>query len=452
MEKKKLQAIGSLYLCPMYIRPKSQDKILKKLGITSLNAMQTEAIEVIKSNPEVLLLSPTGSGKTLAFLLPIISNLQLNQEGVQVLILVPSRELAIQIETVARSMGSGIKINAVYGGRPISRDKQDLKHTPSILIGTPGRVADHMRRGTFELDDIATLILDEYDKSLEVGFEEEMSGIIAGLPFLKQKILTSATSQVEIPKFVRLENLKTLNFLDSNTPSITVKLVTSPQKDKLETLLATLKHIGNEQGIIFCNFKESIARVSTFLTTSNVSHDCYHGGLDQIDRERALIKFRNGTNRIIVSTDLAARGLDIPELGFILHYHLPLKVEEFVHRNGRTARMQATGSAYILLYKQDSLPTYLKNIEETALENNVPITPSEWATILISGGRKDKISKGDIAGLFMKNGGLGKDELGLIELKQECAFVAVHLTKVDYIIEKLNNTKLKKKKVRLSKV
>jgi len=427
-----------------------QDRILGKLGITTLNAMQNKAIAAISTKDDVLLLSPTGSGKTVAFLLPLILRQKKESTGVKVLIIVPSRELAIQIESVARNMGSGLKINAVYGGRPISRDKQDLRHAPDILIGTPGRIGDHMRRQTIDVSTIETVVLDEYDKSLEIGFEEEMSEIFRGLPSISQKIFTSATAQVEIPGFVDSENLQKLDFLSSNIPDITLRLITSQSKDKLETLLQALKHMGNNRGIIFCNFRESVNRISSFLASNKVSHGIYHGGLEQKDRERALIKFRNETSKIIVATDLAARGLDIPEVAFILHYHLPNREEEFIHRNGRTARMHNEGSSFILQYQKEPLPEFIGNLEKVELSDKGELPQSSWSTILISGGRKDKISKSDIAGLLMKNGGLPFENVGLIELKKDCAFVAVDSSQSDKIVQQLNNTKLKRKKVRLS--
>lgn len=428
---------------------KNQKNILQKLGIERLNAMQEEAMHAIHSNSEVVLISPTGTGKTLAFLLPIIQNLDADCTEVQALILVPSRELAIQIEQVAREMGSGYKANAVFGGQPMTKDKSNLKHRPAILIGTPGRVADHLRKESFTTEFIQTLVLDEFDKSLEVGFEEEMSEILSELPALTKKVLTSATHEVEIPEFVGLEAPKTLIYKDSGESELNVKRVLSPSKDKLDILVSLLRHIGDNQGVIFCNFKESIQRVSDFLNHHGIGHGCFYGGLEQYDREMALIKFRNGTHRLLLATDLATRGIDVPEMDFIIHYHLPLKEAEFTHRNGRTARMNSGGVAYVLQWEQEELPDF---INQTGVEEvmDAPVPSSTtWKTVSISGGRKDKISKGDIAGLFFKQGKLNKHELGRIELKQDSAFVAVEASKADQLIKYVDNSRLKKKKVRV---
>ncbi len=429
---------------------KNQQNILDKLSIESLNPMQLKAQTVINSNPDIVLLSPTGTGKTLAFLLPIIAELDIECNDVQVLILVPSRELAIQIEQVIREMGAGYKTNAVYGGRAGSKDKTDLKHRPAILIGTPGRIADHIRRENFPLEFIKTLVLDEFDKSLEVGFENEMKEIVAALPNVQKRILTSATQKIEIPGFVGMKKPVYINYLHEGIPLLKVKTILSPSKDKLRTLVETLCHLGNQPGIIFCNFKDTIDRLSEFLTEKNIQHGCFYGGMEQVDRERALIKFRNGTHQLIVATDLAARGLDIPELKFIIHYHLPNRSEEFTHRNGRTARMNNDGTAYVIKYINEDLPDFIKVIEVEELKKATVPAPSIWETVYISGGRRDKISKGDIAGLFIKQAHLLKDELGTIEIKQDCAYVAVHTSKVDKVIQLVNNSKLKTKKVRVS--
>ncbi len=429
---------------------KNQEAILQKLGIEHLNQMQEDAYKAILSKSEIVLLSPTGTGKTLAFLLPILTELDATSDQIQVLIVVPSRELALQIEQVIRDMGSGFKTNAVYGGRAGAKDKIELKHPPAILIGTPGRIADHMRRGIIQVDGIKTLVLDEFDKSLEIGFENEMREIMEILPSVKKKILTSATQKVAIPGFIGIKNPLKLNYLSEGVNLLTLKTVISPSKDKLETLEKLLGQIGKGNGIIFCNLKDTIEEVSNFLLHKNIGHGCFYGGLEQMDRERALIKFRNGTHKLLIATDLAARGIDVPEMDFIIHYELSVKKDEFIHRNGRTARMNSDGTAYILKYKNETLPDFIEGsvIEELKTVQN--IANSKWETLYISGGRKDKISKGDIAGLFFKQGELQKDELGTIELKHDCAFVAVPKSKSNKLIALLNNSMLKKKKVRIS--
>ncbi|WP_027075968.1 DEAD/DEAH box helicase [Maribacter antarcticus] len=430
---------------------RNQLDILEKLKISALNPMQVEAISVIGKSVNTVLLSPTGTGKTLAFLLPLVESLDATSTEVQALILVPSRELAIQIEQVIRTMGSGFKVNAVYGGRPMSKDKIELKHTPAILIGTPGRILDHFDADRFSKNSIKTLVLDEFDKSLETGFEVEMNAIIGELTQLDKRILTSATQGVKIPNFVGLETPNIINYLTTKkTSQLTIKTVLSPDKDKGQILVNLLLYIGNEPGIIFCNFKDSIEKVSAVLDKNGVNYCCFSGGMEQKDRERSLIKFRNGTCQVLIATDLAARGIDIPEMKYIIHYELPRAVVEFTHRNGRTARVNEKGTAYVLQGDTERLPDFIKKDTPIDISKKSPYKAPIWETLFISGGRKDKISKGDIAGLFLKQGGINKDQLGIIELKQDCAFVAVPLKIAKELVEKLNNSRLKKKKVRVT--
>lgn len=428
---------------------KNQRQILDKLGIKTLNEMQEAAQLAIHASKEVVLLSPTGTGKTLAFLLPLIAELSPDSQNIQLLIIVPSRELAIQIEQVARNMGTGYTIHAAYGGQSFNTDRQALKKDPSILIGTPGRIADHLRRDTFDTAELKTLVLDEFDKSLEVGFEAEMAEIVSHLPAIEKKVLTSATQGVRIPDFVKMYHTVEVNYLHLKNNDLTLKSIISPDKDKLETLVKALHHLGNQPGIIFCNFKDTIARISEHLTDQGIDHACFYGGMDQIDREVSLLKFRNGTHQLLLATDLAARGIDVPDIQFILHYHLPVRLEEFTHRNGRTARMHKEGTAYVLHWRNERLPEFIPDLEEEYLLDTNSRESSQWETIHISAGRKDKISKGDIAGLFFKKGGLEKGELGVIEIKNDSAYVAVVAHKAANCVQKLNDSRLKKTKVRL---
>ena len=427
---------------------------LEKFGITTLNPMQIEARKAISSGNDVVLLSPTGSGKTLAFLLPLIERLEQNVEGIQAIVLVPSRELAMQIEQVARQLGSGFKINAVYGGRSGQMDKADLKTKPALLIGSPGRIADRFRRDEMDLTGVKTLVLDEFDKSLEVGFEREMSEIVRSLPSVNQRVLTSATDAVAIPEFLGIEEPISIDYLNQHRLQLTIKTIAAEAGERLDVLAELLGKLNGQPGIIFCNFKESLFDASDFLLDQKIEHECYYGGLEQIDRERALVKFRNGTCQLLLATDLAARGLDIPEIKFIIHLELPYHPNEFTHRNGRTARMNAKGAAYILHKKSKPLPEFIQAVEPQKVElkevASQHVDVQKWTTIHITGGRKDKISKGDIAGLFFKKGGLSKQQLGVIELQQTYAYVAVERSVAHQTVDLTNNQRLKKKKVRIT--
>ena len=431
---------------------KTQKEIINKLGISALNEMQVLADVAISNNENVILLSPTGTGKTLAFLLPIINQMDFENNGVQLIIVVPSRELAIQIEQVIREMGTGLKCNSVYGGQSFNQDRINLKHVPAIIVGTPGRLADHLNRNTFSLDFVKTMVLDEFDKSLEIGFEDELKIICSSLYHVKKRILTSATNQVEIPRFVNLESPKIVNNLKKGDGVLKIKSILSADKDKLESLSDALLKLNGKSGILFCNYKDSINRVSDFLSHKGISHGCFYGGLEQNDRELALIKFRNGSHKLIVATDLAARGLDIDKIDFIMHYHLPLREHEFIHRNGRTARMHNNGTVFILHHSDEKLPDFIPDMETAELLRVEESKASEWSTVMISGGRRDKISKGDVVGFCIKQGGLNSEDLGLIELQQNNSFVAIKTKMVSQLIEKIDRTKLKTKKILATEV
>ncbi len=424
---------------------------LENLKITALNGMQQAALEAAKKG-DVILLSPTGSGKTLGFLLPLLSILDPAISTVQVLILVPSRELALQIEQVFKDIKSGFKVNCCYGGHPVKIERNNLSQPPAVLIGTPGRISHHLRRNSFTTDTIHTLILDEFDKSLEFGFQEDMAFIIKQLPGLKKRILTSATKMNEIPGFTGIHRPTEVDFLKTatNIPDLKLKAVMSPAADKLDTLFALICKIGDKSTLVFCNHREAVDRISELLWDRGLIHDVFHGGMEQEDRERALLKFRNGSHHLLITTDLASRGLDIPEIEYVVHYQLPHNEEAFVHRNGRTARMHAKGTSYLILSADEKL-TYLKQepeIEELPEKLVVP-KPSQWVTLYIAAGKKDKINKVDIVGLLLKKGELAKEDLGLIEVLDHSSYAAVKRNRAQHTVQLIKTEKIKNKKVKI---
>jgi ATP-dependent RNA helicase DeaD len=429
--------------------------MLFNLGIASLNEMQEAAQDAILNENNVLLLSPTGSGKTLAFLLPIFEMLQPEILSVQCLILVPSRELALQIEQVWKKMGTDYKVNVCYGGHAIDTEIKNLSNPPAILIGTPGRIADHIDRGTFRVDKIQTLILDEFDKSLQLGFHEQMSFIIGQLTKLNKRILVSATSDIEIPKYTRVVNPMILDFIPQvafeMSNNLTLRMVISKEKDKIGTLFRLIGSLKSQSAIIFCNHREAAERVSDALCEKGIYATYYHGGMDQDERERALIQFRNGSVSYLITTDLAARGLDIPEMKHVIHYHLPLKEDEFTHRNGRTARMLSTGTAYIIVHETEKKLDYIDyGMPILPIESAYALPkPPEFQTVYISGGKKNKLNKIDIVGFFSQKGQLEKSDLGLIEVKDFISFAAVKFNKVKDLLHNIRDEKMKGKKFKI---
>ena len=429
-----------------------QSTILSNLQINALNKMQFEAHRTISSRKNTILLSPTGSGKTLAFLLPILQMLREDVKTVQCLVIAPSRELALQIEQVWKKMGTNFKVNVCYGGHSIETELNNLSIPPALLIGTPGRLTDHLERKSFDPSNIKILVLDEFDKSLQLGFLEEMSAIIGKLKRIKKRILLSATSDVEIPDFVGMDNAVTLNFTqEEQNDSLDLMLVVSPEKDKIDTLFKLLCSLNSESALIFTNHREVAERISNLLDAKGIYSGYYHGGMDQDDRERILIQFRNGSINYLITTDLGARGLDIPEMKHVIHYHLPAKEVDFIHRNGRTARMNATGTAYIVMFKDDVLPEYIPlgiDVMKLNDNNHLPQKP-QFQTIYISGGKKNKLNRGDIVGFFLQVGKLNKEDLGLIEVKDFISFAAVKSSMVNKLLSNIKDQKMKGKKYKI---
>jgi superfamily II DNA/RNA helicase len=426
-------------------------KALENLKITALNEMQNAALSA-EPKRDLILLSPTGSGKTLGFLLPLLKTLDPDINLVQVLILVPSRELALQIEQVFRTIGSGFKVNCCYGGHSTKIEKNNLSQPPAVLIGTPGRIGHHLRFGSFNPEAVHTLVMDEFDKSLEFGFQTDMENIIRRLEHLGKRILTSATRMKDIPDFTGVTNPIELDYLTNktNTPDIKLKAVIAEAADKLDALFALICKIGNKATLVFCNHREAVDRISELLWDRGIIHDIFHGGMEQDDRERALLKFRNGSHRLLITTDLASRGLDIPEIEYIIHYQLPHNEEAFTHRNGRTARMHAKGTAYLILNEEEK-QDYLKQkseIEELPEKLTLPEI-TQWATLYIAAGKKDKVNKVDIVGLLLKKGELPKDDLGLIEVLDNTSYAAVKRTQIEKLVQRIKGEKIKNKKVKI---
>lgn len=445
-----------LYLCSMQPKNEIIRQVLQQLKIEKLNAMQQAALTNNVEGKDLVLLSPTGSGKTLAYLLPLLLSLQPDNNSIQSLILAPSRELALQIEAVFKSMNTPWKTCCCYGGHPISEEKKSiLGNHPAIIIGTPGRIADHLRKGNFSPDAIQTLVIDEFDKSLELGFQEEMEEIISQLSGLKKRMLLSATDAEEIPQFTGLNRTIKLDFLQEGQEEsrLRLKKVYSPAKDKIETLYKLLCTLGNQSSIVFCNHRDAVERVSKLLTEKKLYNEAFHGGMEQPDRERALYKFRNGSCFVLISTDLAARGLDIPEIEHIIHYHLPINEEAFTHRNGRTARWDAKGTSYLILNELESLPEYITSEpEEFLLPEHIPHPAKPlWTTIYIGKGKKDKLNKTDIVGFIYKKGQLSREDVGPVDVKEHYAFVAIRSNKVNQLLNLIQGEKIKEKKTIIEK-
>lgn len=428
--------------------------ILARLKISALNEMQLSFLETASPHRDVILLSATGSGKTIAFLLSVLQQLDTATGQTQALIITPSRELAQQIEIVFKKMGTGFKVTSCYGGHLRETEENNLKEAPALIIGTPGRLTDHIRRGNIITTAITTVVLDEFDKSVELGFQDEMSFIISALPALQRRLLTSATDVMEVPVFVGLTDPVKLSFLnegESVAERLEIKMVRSAEKDKINTLFKLICFLGSRPTIVFCNHREAVERTSMLLKEKGIVNMFYHGAMEQRERDAALSKFRNGSATLLVTTDLAARGLDIPHIRYIIHYHLPDTETSFIHRNGRTARMEASGTAILILSPEEAVPSYItEEITPVQLpETDVLPEKPKWTTLFIGAGKKDKVNRIDIVGFLSKKGELKKEDIGLIDVKDYFSFVAVRKTKASHALHLVKNEKIKNKKVKI---
>jgi superfamily II DNA/RNA helicase len=432
------------------------EQILRKLRITELNEMQQHAAEaILGSDGDVVLLSPTGTGKTLAYLLPLVQLLEreepkANSQWPTALVITPGRELALQSDNVLKSMGCGLRSTACYGGRAAMDEHKVLKDVrPQIVFGTPGRLNDHLDKENISRYGIRYLVIDEFDKCLEMGFHAEMQKLIKSLPDLERRILLSATNLEQIPQFVNMSKKGTLiDFLpddEQTSERITLYEVHSPQKDKLETLKQLLLGFGDASSIVFLNYRESVERVNNYLVEQGFVTSCFHGGLEQKEREAALYRFSNGSANVLVSTDLASRGLDIPNIENIIHYHLPESEDGYIHRIGRTARWDAKGRSFFILHSEEHIPDYVEGdvepFEPTA--NSQEPTAPKMTTIYIGKGKKDKISKGDIVGFLCKAGGLTADMIGRIDVKDRYTYAAIKREKLKQVLRQTRGEKIK---------
>ena len=435
---------------------KKTNEILQRLGISQLNDMQEEALAaIVRSNDDVVILSPTGTGKTLAYLLPLVQLINEEKPSLQAIVVTPGRELALQSSEVLKSMGCGLHSMAVYGGRPAMDEHRELRKVcPQVIFGTPGRLNDHLVKGNIVADDVRFLIIDEFDKCLEMGFQNEMAILLGNLPYVKRRVLLSATESEVMPRFVNMGHTQRLDYRQEEeqvSSRVHIYYIESPQNDKLEPLRQLLLERGEESTVVFLNYRESVERVADFLRKAGFTLSAFHGGLEQKQREDALYRFANGSANIMVCTDLASRGLDIPDIDNIVHYHLPETEQNYVHRVGRTARWDKQGRSFFLLKAGEHIPDY---VEETPTAYNlkadvdgstperVPARP-KMVTIYIGKGKRDKLSRGDIVGFLCKKGGLQGSEIGKISVEERFTYVAIAREKLRQVLKNTAGEKIK---------
>ncbi len=429
---------------------------LSTLGFTAMTEIQEKAINPILDGSDILAQSKTGSGKTLAFGLPCVMNTNTNNYKPQTIIITPTRELADQIAVELRRVAAykpNLKILTLYGGVPLRAQADSLAKGAHILIGTPGRIQDHLAKETLTLENIKTLVLDEADRMLDMGFYDEIVKIGSNMPRGKQTLLFSATFPANIEKLAKalLKQPVTIK-VDTVIEENKIDELVYETSDKFKTLGTLIQSYKPESLLIFCNTKvEVIALTDKLLKLGHATIDI-HGDLDQRDRNESVIAFANGSKRIMVATDVASRGLDIKDIELVINYDLPFDAEVYTHRIGRTGRADATGIAISLFSLKDRekcayVLEKAKKSELKALRVDAKFKMvSEYDTLCLNGGKKTKLRAGDIIGTFCKEIGIENSMIGKINITDTKSYIALHHTVVDKVFKALKKVKIKKKK------
>lgn len=450
--------------------------VLSMEGLEALNEMQRAMME--DDSRRVMLTAPTGSGKTIAFAIRLLREIEVGREGVQGVVLAPTRELVVQIAGVLRKIAGGAaRCVALYGGHAMREEVNELRVVPAVVVATPGRLADHINRRNIDVSGARVLVIDEFDKCLQLGFQEDMARIVRRLKRLRLMVLTSATRGGELPEFVgdadsyrRYDfggacgegcvagvsaTMRTDDTVSPPVPEIEVVEVRSGSRDKLAALGALLRAERPEKCIVFVNHRESAERVYEYLRREGADVVLYHGGLDQQQRKMAVELLANGSRPVMVATDLAARGLDLPAIDAVVHYHQPGDAETWTHRNGRTARQGGKGTAYVIVEEGSEGSDKLRGDRSEMRVAGLPALPlprGKWATVYINAGKKEKISRGDIAGYLMKKGGLSREQVGRIAVDDHYSLVAVPEGEAAAVVAALRPHKLKGQRVKVSVV
>jgi ATP-independent RNA helicase DbpA len=420
--------------------------VVEELGFAKLTPIQAASIPVLLAGRDLVGQSQTGSGKTAAFALPILEKLRLETREVAALVLCPTRELSAQVAREVRKLGrrhAGLAVLVLAGGEPLGRQSHALERGVHVVVGTPGRVLDHLRRRSLRVHRVATVVLDEADRMLDMGFQEDMEKILKALPVARQTVFFSATFPDSIealsqkhqqePAFVRIEAEA------QDQPDIRQLVVFADQEHKLKALRRLLEHHPHESALVFANLKVTVAEIAKALSGAGMSADSLHGDLEQYDRDRVLAKFRNESTRVLVATDVAARGIDVKDLDLVVNFDLPAQPEIYVHRIGRTGRAGNTGLAVSLCaareqhkleaieaYTGAALPRAATVAGETVTAAQALGRDAKMATLRILAGRKQKLRPGDILGaLTGEAGGLDASDVGKIEIHDHFAYVAV---------------------------
>ncbi len=444
---------------------KEQIANLTELGYTSMTPIQAESLPLILQGEDVLAQAKTGSGKTAAFGIGLLAAIDVELFRPQALIVCPTRELADQVSKEVRRLArfkQNIKVMTLCGGQPMGAQIDSLAHPPHIIVGTPGRIQDHLRKTTLKLDDVRVLVLDEADRMLDMGFADEVENIIQHTPPQRQTLLFSATYPADIEAMSQRvqRNPKSVSVVtEEDGAQIEQRFFETTKEQRITLLMRLLSHSSPESSVVFCNTKRDCQAVCDTLLANGISTLALHGDLEQRDRERVLVQFSNRSCRVLVATDVAARGLDIKDLPLVVNFELPHDPEVYVHRIGRTGRAGTEGLAVSFctvseMARAHGIEDYLNlNIQwQDGQElSSVSILPlaSDMLTLNIDGGRKAKIRPGDLLGALTGDAGLTAAEVGKIDLFATQAYVAIRSKSAKKALEKLRQGKIKGKNYRV---
>ncbi|HYJ09134.1 MAG TPA: ATP-dependent RNA helicase DbpA [Polyangiaceae bacterium] len=441
--------------------------VVKELGFEQLTPIQAQSIPLLLEGKDLVGQSQTGSGKTAAFALPLLQALDLSRRELQGLVLCPTRELSAQVARELRKLGrnlSGLSVLVLAGGQEVREQARALEKGAHLAVGTPGRLVDHLQRRNLKVHSVARVVLDEADRMLDMGFGEDVGKVLKALPRTRQTIFFSATYPATIrelsTKHQRDPERVTVVDEGDGPPRTKELVVHVGPEQKLEALRWVLQHYPHDSALIFANLKLTVAEVARVLGSTRMSVASLHGDLEQYDRDRVMAKFRNGSTRVLVATDVAARGIDLEKLDLVVNYDLPTQPEIYVHRIGRTGRAGQVGLAVSLCTRPEQ--PRLEAIELYTGSALIPVervTPSakpaaeptalaaKMDTLRLSGGRKDKLRPGDILGaLTGEAGGLQGGDIGKIEIHDHFAYVAVASAVSQRAVQSLNAGRIKGKR------
>lgn len=445
---------------------KAQIENLNKLGYQSMTDIQAQALPLALKGKDIIAQAKTGSGKTAAFSLAILDNINPRFFGAQALVLCPTRELATQVAQEIRKLArhiANIKVVILSGGQPIGPQIGSLSHGAHIVVGTPGRIKDHLRKQTLKIDQVKTLVLDEADRMLDMGFRDDIEDIAAHTPEKRQTLLFSATypeNIEQLSKHLQYEP-QSIRIADTHDQKkIQQQLFVCPRSEKIETLKKVLSFFDIQQAVIFCNTKQVVQEVAQALQDLRCSAMALQGDMDQKDRDRVLIRFKQQSANFLIATDVAARGLDVDDLEYVINFDLPRDTDVYAHRIGRTGRADKSGIAISIAtdkeqYKIDAINEHpvgdLHQDQTLTAEQATTIAPMPYVSLCLQAGRKDKLRPGDILGALTNNGGINGKTVGKIDVLEYVAYVAVERDQAKFALEHLQQSRIKGRKIKVRK-